>query len=144
MKSISFNRIKKLQFTASVFLFFAFILRLTLSQYLPWHLADILVMVGLTLHIFTMVLDLQTVSRKKVLTDELSRMNESKATEFTFTVGTVALMITLFIVLFITDTITVRIDLVLCLFVALLCIKNGYYLFLERVGVDNAGTDDEN
>ena len=145
-KHLSYNRLKKYNLTTSLILFLVYLTKLLLSQYLPNAFVYILLTVGLLLYSATTVLGSYSYSakrKKRVIRDELSRANEAEAAEFTFLAISILLFIVLGITFFTTIEMIFSFDLVFCFFIAIQCIKDGHYLYLEKVGDRDAGIDDE-
>lgn len=145
LKSISYNKLKKYQLITSIIILSIYLVKITLSQYIPNVFLVVLMGVGLVLYTGSSVVGIHvSIKRKSALTDEMSRANESKAAEYTFIMTSFALLAILFSTYIITWEIVISFDLVFSVYIALQCVKDGYYLYLERVGYPDARVNDEN
>ena len=145
-KPLSYNRIKKCNLVASLALLLVYLAKLLLSQFLSDVLLYTLLAIGLLLYsgaTFLASYSYSAKQKKTVLRDELSRANEAEAAEFTFLAISLLLLIVLGITFFTTIEITFSFDLIFCFYIAMQCIKDGHYLYLEKVGDRDAGIDNE-
>jgi len=84
--------------------------------------------------------------KNKNMEDELSSINNGKASDWTFLVIISALAILLIVTSvtqFFDFTIILNRELVSCILSAIFVARYGLYLYFERAGISNAGIDDE-
>jgi len=144
--NLSYNTLKKYNLTALLILLLVYLIKLFLSQFLSKVLVYILLAIGLLLYSATTILGSYSYTakhKKTVLRDELSSANEAEAAEFTFLVISVVLLIVLGVTFFTSIEMTFSFDSVFCFYIAIQCVKDGHYLYLEKVGDRDAGIDDK-
>ena len=90
LSKLSYNHMKLVRFFASIFLLLVYALEIFAKEYLPKTLVNILVIIALLLYIASIMLFLTQRNAKKVVMDELSQQNETKAAQFTYLMLTIA------------------------------------------------------
>lgn len=151
LKSLSYNKSKKYQIIFAIIFLFTFLIRFTLSQYLPLYLPYILMLASGALYVATALFcNYINIKNNTIDGDELSKSNEAKASKFTLKICAIIWIIISAVTIIIVwrempTMITITIDPFWFPFIliAILVIKDGYYLFLERAGVKNAELDNE-
>jgi len=140
LKSLTYNKQKKYQLILTLVTLSLFVISFALSQHLSWGLIISMRFAGLALYTIVLIFDFR---KKGIITDELSRANESKAMTFTFFVTSFSIITMMIVTIFFEIEITLSFDILFCIFLFLFCIKDGFYLYFEREGNDYAGSDNE-
>jgi len=144
IKNLRFNQLKKVRFCTSSFLFISLLVYTLLPNNIPDTIALIIAIVAMTIAIIGDIISLW-VDRNgdNCIEDELSKTNENKASKFTLKIISCILLLFLGITLFSEFSITVTYFLVLCIYIGIDALGNGYYLHLERSDAKNADFDNE-
>lgn len=144
-KNISYNKLKHIRFIAGIILFIFYALSVLLSYHVLQNISEAinLVVVFVLLAHFCVLSLYHFITIKKDIEDEMSKNNDKTATWFTFAITNV--VITTFLVLIVVFEISLKISFTywFCAYVLLHVFNDGYYLFLEKRDIKNAGTDDE-
>ncbi|UOO38483.1 hypothetical protein IZU99_04315 [Oscillospiraceae bacterium CM] len=141
---ISYNRIKLIRFVASVFLIITYVLDFVAKSYLPKTLLYDLVMIALLFYIVSIFLFIAGQLKSKiVVTDELSKENETKAAQYTYLVLTIAVFAGIVLTRLTDKNITLSSEVLFCMIIAISAFNDGCYLYLEGRGGKGANIDDE-
>ena len=134
---------KLVRFFASIFLLLVYALEIFAKEYLPKTLVNILVIIALLLYIASIMLFLSQRNAKKVVMDELSQQNETKAAQFTYLMLTIAIFGGILFTKLTDENVSLSYDVLFCVLIAVSAVNDGYYLYLEQKGYSNAAADDE-
>lgn len=143
-KSISYNRLKVYELFTSVFLIVVYSLETAELFPLPGRMMQVVVMVAMLLYIAAMVFSaVKTRAAKTVMLDELARKNEWKAAQFTTLMMALAAFAGFVYTKLAQDTVSLSYEVLFMLLIAIIALKNGAYLFLERRGAASATDENE-
>jgi len=144
LNELSYNRMKWYRFTASIFLICVYILDFAAKPYLPKTLLNSLVIIALIFYIVSIFLFIGGQKKsKKVILDELTKHNEAKAAQFTYLLLTFAVFLGILLTRLTDKNITLSYEVLFCVLIAISAVNDGYYLYLEGRGGQDADTDDE-
>ncbi len=143
LSKLSYNHMKLVRFFASIFLLLVYALEIFAKEYLPKTLVNILVIIALLLYIASIMLFLSQRNAKKVVMDELSQQNETKAAQFTYLMLTIAIFGGILFTKLTDENVSLSYDVLFCVLIAVSAVNDGYYLYLEQKGYSNAAADDE-
>ena len=148
-KNLSYNRLNWIFLIVYSFSFIVSLFRLLFLSIGRTFATDLLysfidMMIGGA--IFVSIGIYRTMSKNKNMEDELSSINNGKASDWTFLV-IISVLVILLIVTSVTQffdfTIILNRELISCIIPAIFVVRFGLYLYFERTGISNAGIDDE-
>lgn len=144
LKNVNYNQLKLFRFIASIVVLCVYIGSFLAEQIIPALLMELLFVVSLLVFIVSIVSFAVAQRRnKKVMQDELTIFHEKKATEFTFGVLAFSIFAGIIYTQLTDSDVVLRYEVLVCMLVAIFAVSDGYYLFLERKGGNDADVDYE-
>ena len=146
LKNLSLSNYKKIRLFSSLLVLITFLVLSFFSEGTASMVINVFVHITLIIHSLcsTIILVIHSSSkRKRIFEDELSRLNEGKAADLSIHTALVVIMLISFIKSIAGLEIAFNTNFAFCTYVGLLAIYDIFYLIIDRRGLKDAGTDNE-
>ena len=143
LKALTYNKLRKYQLISLVIVFITNTTRVLFTGIINEGIMTVLLFMGTVPYGGVVILNPIVTKKYKLSSDEMSRANDLKAVNFTYYALSILFVTILTVTFFTTIEVVMDFSLVFSVYILMQIFKDGYYLFLEREVVSDAGTEDE-